>query len=237
MQSVCSSERNALLESAMDRNSARTLCALAVTDSVRYVQARRICRACSVCSRVASGAISQRLCYPLARMTSAATMHGDHAHRARRQRQHKQRSRAGQVRAFVFLQMRSSMAQAHSHVAAPRTERNQTQRRATGVRRALLECVMASRTSEAVVADMVRSLGPIDEAHREAYEATHEVYGTCRMQLACMERSMLERVTSGYECDFWGVLEPVRRVRPSNGGPGWTAELVDELRGLNFELD
>lgn len=106
-----------------------------------------------------------------------------------------------------------------------------------GVRRALLECVMAARTSEAVVADMARCLGPIDEAHREAYEAMHEVYGTCRMQLACMDRAMLERIASGYECDFWQVLEPVRRVRPSNGGPGWTAELVEELRGLNFELD
>ena len=32
------------------------------------------------------------------------------------------------------------------------------------------------------------------------------------------------------------VLEPVRQVRPVNGGPGFTQELIEYLRGLNYDL-
>jgi len=31
-------------------------------------------------------------------------------------------------------------------------------------------------------------------------------------------------------------LEPLRNVRPCNGGPGYDEELVMHLRTLNFEL-
>ena len=36
---------------------------------------------------------------------------------------------------------------------------------------------------------------------------------------------------------MWDVLEPLRRVRPVNNGNPVNAELVLQLRLLNFQLD
>lgn len=33
------------------------------------------------------------------------------------------------------------------------------------------------------------------------------------------------------------VLQPMRDVRPSNGGPGFSEEMVTYVRALNYDLD
>lgn len=106
-----------------------------------------------------------------------------------------------------------------------------------GVKRALLECVVRLRCTERLIQDMTGILGPVPDDHQEAYQSTHEIYSTCRMLMAVLKRELLEQVVSGVDCNFWDVLEPLRKVRPVNGGPGWDADLVLELRGLNFQLD
>ena len=96
---------------------------------------------------------------------------------------------------------------------------------------------MRLRCTESVIQDMIATLGPVAPEQQTAYDAAHEIYSTCRMLLAVLDRDLLARVVSGCECDMWQVLEPLRRVRPSNGGTGWDPDLVQELRGLNFQLD
>jgi hypothetical protein len=105
-----------------------------------------------------------------------------------------------------------------------------------GVHRALAESVLGLRAPGQVVQDMARLLGPVPYQHQTAYAMTSEIYGTCRMLLAPLERDLLEQVVSGCGCDFYDILEPLRKVRPVNGGPGWSEELVHELRTLNFQL-
>jgi hypothetical protein len=109
--------------------------------------------------------------------------------------------------------------------------------RRAGVRRALVESVLSLRVSDAVLQDMMNVLGPVEELEMPAYEATSEIYGSCRMLLASLEREMLEKLVVGYGCNFWEELQPLRHIRPVNGGPGYSKELVEMLRGLNFELD
>ena len=38
------------------------------------------------------------------------------------------------------------------------------------------------------------------------------------------------------QADMWDVLADVRGLRPVHGGPGWSEEVGEDLRGLNFEL-
>jgi hypothetical protein len=79
-------------------------------------------------------------------------------------------------------------------------------------------------------------LGPLPEHELHAYEGTSEVYGSCRMLLASLNRDLLDRVAVGYGCNFWEELQPLREIRPMNGGPGYSKALVKMLRGLNFEI-
>ena len=83
--------------------------------------------------------------------------------------------------------------------------------------------------------------GEIDEeeeaAARAAYALTAELYGTARMQLALLDsRQQFDAVASGWRCDFWEAVEPVRSVRAANGGKGFfdEEELIEKLRGLNY---
>jgi hypothetical protein len=84
---------------------------------------------------------------------------------------------------------------------------------------------------------MARCLGALPATEVEAYEATLEIYGSCRMLLAPLDKELLAKVVQGQGCDFWEVLEPVRRVRPVHGGPGWDLGLLQVLRELNFDLN
>ena len=79
-----------------------------------------------------------------------------------------------------------------------------------------------------------------EAAARAAYALTAELYGTARMQLALLDsRSQFDAVVSGWQCDFWEAVEPVRSVRAANGGKGFLdeGELIAELRGLNYIVE
>jgi hypothetical protein len=105
-----------------------------------------------------------------------------------------------------------------------------------GVRRALFDGVIRLTCRPDVSYDAAMTLGPPPAASMDAYELTSELYGSTRMLLATLDREQLKKVCSGWRCDPWEFLEPLRNVRPSNGGPGYDEELVMELRTLNFDL-
>lgn len=104
------------------------------------------------------------------------------------------------------------------------------------MRRALAESLVGLRAPPVVVNDMMRVLGPVPPDQQVPYEAVHEIYGTCRMNLAMLDQEVLSQTVSGKGCEFSDLLEPLRRARPSNGGPAWSEDLVMDLRLLNFEL-
>lgn len=107
-----------------------------------------------------------------------------------------------------------------------------------GVRRALFDGVIRLTCRPDVTADIMATLGvPPPGPALEAYELAHELYGSCRMLLAVLERDQLAEVCSGWRCDLWDVLAPLRAVRPVNGGPGYDEDLVLALRSLNFEIN
>eukprot|EP00892_Ulva_mutabilis_P000562 jgi/Ulvmu1/10506/UM064_0044.1 len=105
-----------------------------------------------------------------------------------------------------------------------------------GVQRALAEAAVGLRGSGLVVNAMSRSLGPIPQDELESYMITSETYGCCRMLLATLQRAMFDDVVAGRGCDFWAELQPLRDLRPVNGGPGHDLGLLIELRELNFDL-
>jgi len=105
-----------------------------------------------------------------------------------------------------------------------------------GVRRALFDGVIRLTCRPDVSYDAAMTLGSPPSASMEAYEITSELYGTTRMLLATLGKDQLAEVCSGWRCDPWDILEPVRRVRPCNGGPGYDMDLALQLRMLNFEL-
>lgn len=108
--------------------------------------------------------------------------------------------------------------------------------RSFGIRRALFDGVIRLTCRPDVSYDAAMTLGPPPAASMDAYELTSELYGSTRMLLATLDREQLKTVCSGWRCDPWEFLEPLRNVRPSNGGPGYDEELVMQLRTLNFEL-
>ena len=74
-----------------------------------------------------------------------------------------------------------------------------------------------------------------EDAAQAAFALTTELYGTARMQLALLDsREEFDAVVSGWRCDFWEEVKPVREVRAANGGRGFDEELVMALRGLNY---
>ena len=105
-----------------------------------------------------------------------------------------------------------------------------------GIRRALFDAVIRLTCREDVSMDAAMTLGPPPAEAMDAYELTSELYGTTRMLLATLPRERLEKVCSGWRCDPWDFLEPLRNVRVANGGPGYDLELIENLRTLNFEL-
>ena len=66
---------------------------------------------------------------------------------------------------------------------------------------------------------------------------TAEIYGSTRMLLAALPPGDLPAVCSGWQCDMQEVLQPVRAVRPSNGGRGADEDVLwDHVRDLNLLL-
>lgn len=105
-----------------------------------------------------------------------------------------------------------------------------------GIRRALFDGVIRLTCRPDVTYDAAVTLGPPPANSMDAYELTSELYGSTRMLLATLDREQLKAVCSGWRCDPWELLEPLRAVRPCNGGPGYDQDLVMNLRTLNFEL-
>ncbi|KAL0053886.1 hypothetical protein WJX82_000636 [Trebouxia sp. C0006] len=85
-------------------------------------------------------------------------------------------------------------------------------------------------------ADMQRQLSPLPAEAVHPYALTQELYGSPRMLLAMLPPEHLHKACSGWNCDMWDVLKPVRDVRPRYGGPGLDEELLWELRQLYFDL-
>lgn len=57
------------------------------------------------------------------------------------------------------------------------------------------------------------------------------------MQLAALPDELLGQVCGSLpDCKLPELLQPLRQLRPSNGGSGWCPELGMQLRGLNFDL-
>ncbi|GIM17301.1 hypothetical protein Vretimale_19829, partial [Volvox reticuliferus] len=88
-----------------------------------------------------------------------------------------------------------------------------------------------------VISDLESVLGPVPERQMQSYTSIQEVYGAPRMQLASLPRDMLKKLVEGLGCDFYEVLQPLRDIRPLNGGPGYSDDMVMYVRGLNFELE
>ena len=90
------------------------------------------------------------------------------------------------------------------------------------------------RCPPSVLADVEASLPCLPDFEQEHFAWTQELYGHTRMLLATLPREQLPEVCCGRECDMWDVLRPLRDVRPINGGPGYTLDVIAALRALDF---
>jgi len=105
-----------------------------------------------------------------------------------------------------------------------------------GARLAMAQRLMALRCPPALMNDVERTLeedvASLSPEERANFDLVSEVYGSARMLMACVEdQRVLDAVISGYKCDYSkDVLEAVRRVRPINGGTGWSDEIINALR-------
>jgi hypothetical protein len=73
---------------------------------------------------------------------------------------------------------------------------------------------------------------PSSPAVDDARALYAEFYGACRTQLAALSPAELAAVASGWRCEFWDVLAPVRAARVD--GPD--EAVITGLRTLNFVL-
>ena len=108
-----------------------------------------------------------------------------------------------------------------------------------GMRRAILERLLGLRCPPEVVEEAMVVLGPVPAEHVAAYEATSEVYSSCRMLLAMLDREQLARVAAGPKggADLYDTLAPLRALRPTLGGQGWSDAAVKELRALALSFN
>eukprot|EP00878_Enallax_costatus_P015258 GHUV01015976.1.p1 GENE.GHUV01015976.1~~GHUV01015976.1.p1 ORF type:complete len:167 (+),score=25.34 GHUV01015976.1:593-1093(+) len=121
---------------------------------------------------------------------------------------------------------------------APRLEHTDMAAEGAGAKRGLLESVLALSMPPEVVDDLQDVLPPVPDNQVDARQCTWEIYGTYRMQLASLPDELLNQVCSGVKegSSMLSVLEPLRQLRPVNGGPAWNEEVVMHLRTLNFDL-
>jgi hypothetical protein len=67
------------------------------------------------------------------------------------------------------------------------------------------------------------------QEHTCASEFPVACFGVCLMHYGCL---LLVCVAGACE----GLLQPLRVIRPVNGGPGWDMDVVMQLRALNCDL-
>lgn len=88
-----------------------------------------------------------------------------------------------------------------------------------------------------VLQDVQDVLPPVPDEQAEARQITHEIYSTFRMQLAALPEPLLQEVCGAAKgTTLQQLLQPLRAMRPVNGGPGWDMDVVMQLRTLNFDL-
>ena len=104
-----------------------------------------------------------------------------------------------------------------------------------GQRLAIMQRLLGLRCTESLVGDAMQALD--DDMNKLvgdeiiAFNATSELYGSARMLLSCVEDVDLRAaVIGGFKCEMEEVLEPVRAVRPSKGGTGWSEDAIVWLR-------
>ncbi|GIL90740.1 hypothetical protein Vretimale_19829 [Volvox reticuliferus] len=122
-------------------------------------------------------------------------------------------------------------------LATPRSSSDTHDDPQHGLRRGLMEAMLRLSVTKEVISDLESVLGPVPERQMQSYTSIQEVYGAPRMQLASLPRDMLKKLVEGLGCDFYEVLQPLRDIRPLNGGPGYSDDMVMYVRGLNFELE
>ena len=103
-----------------------------------------------------------------------------------------------------------------------------------GCRRAIMERLLLLRCPPEMVAAAQEDLGEVGFSQAPSYEDTHECYASSRMLLACLTKEQLAAVASVRrgQPEFWEVLQPLRNVRPSLGGTGYSDQALDMLRKL-----
>ena len=110
---------------------------------------------------------------------------------------------------------------------------------AAGAAAALGDCLVSAIGAAPSVDALLGADGPPPLPSSPAADAERalcaEFYGTCRAQLAALTQEELAAVVSGWRCDFFDVLTPVRAARPVNGGAP-DGDVLASLRMLNYVL-
>jgi hypothetical protein len=138
-------------------------------------------------------------------------------------------------RAGAFSDQGSSAAE--SKAKGSGEDENSPKQRA--LKRLLLERVLQLYCNVDFSEDIAAELGPLETLGEEGmrcYFEAAEVYGSTRMLMAALPKETLNKVFMGYQRDAYELLEPFRQVRPSNGGPGYTEDLLMSVRTLDFYL-
>uniref|UniRef100_A0A383WDL8 Uncharacterized protein n=1 Tax=Tetradesmus obliquus TaxID=3088 RepID=A0A383WDL8_TETOB len=120
---------------------------------------------------------------------------------------------------------------------APRVDHEAMQQPGAGAKRGLLEAVLQLSVPPEVLQDVQDVLPPVPDEQAEAQQITYEIYSTFRMQLAALPEPLLQEVCGAVKgTSLQQLLQPLRAMRPVNGGPGWDMDVVMQLRTLNFDL-
>jgi hypothetical protein len=114
----------------------------------------------------------------------------------------------------------------------------ETTRENIGARLAIMQRLLGLRCTESLVADAFEALdadmNTLEGDEIIAFNATSEIYGAPRMLLAAAaeadDAAFDAAVGSATGVDFKKELEPMRAVRPANGGVGWSEEAIVWLR-------
>ena len=129
---------------------------------------------------------------------------------------------------------RASDAEIDALLDAPETARDDI-----GVRLAIMQRLLGLRCTESLVQDAFAALdadmNALEGEDIIAFNATSEIYGNARMLLACAaDDAVFDAVVGGVgKSDFREALEMMQKVRPANGGKGWTEEAIVWLRTVS----
>jgi hypothetical protein len=72
-----------------------------------------------------------------------------------------------------------------------------------------------------------------------AYECARARYCASESPVACLRALRLSTANAAWHgegCTLQKLLQPLRVIRPVNGGPGWDMDVVMQLRTLNCDL-